>query len=150
MPNGRPMHAGSLEALWVTRPEAVVLGDNKGIVLCEGIGLLVSLGSERDIDPFLVAVFPLCDTEQQLRDISCDPFRVLAAMLELSLVGKRQNRKVAYPPGVRECRVERVRTVMVSILGEQHLTLLLAVIPKGPIVKASREVEVRERHEVEL
>jgi hypothetical protein len=46
--------------------------------------------------------------------------------------------------------VQRVRTVVVSILCEQNLTVLLAITPNGPIIQIPCKIEVRKGRKVEL
>lgn len=53
-------------------------------------------------------------------------------------------------PGVIESCLERVRTVVVSIGGEQYPTVPLAEIPEGPIVEVARELKIAKRHQAEV
>jgi hypothetical protein len=45
-----------------------------------------SIPFERDVNPRLVQVLPECDTEQVLRNIGCETFRVAAIVLEFPFV----------------------------------------------------------------
>jgi len=100
--------------------------------------LLIS--QARHKDPRLVEVLAMFDAEQYLREIGRYPCGVLAAMVELVFVCKRQDGKVSYPQGVHERRVERVQAVMVSVFGEQSPTLFLTVIPQGAVINVRQPI----------
>jgi hypothetical protein len=104
----------------------------------------------RDIDSRLIAVFLLDDAEQQIRDIDRHSFRVPCTMLEPSFVRKRQDRKMAHPPGIREGRLKRILALVISIIREEDPSVLLATVPKRTVVETVWKLEIGERREVEV
>ena len=53
-------------------------------------------------------------------------------------------------PGVSECRFERVRIVVISILSQEYPTLFLTIVSEVPVENIGRDIELGEYSEPEI